>query len=238
MYVDPRTPGAYDLIHRARGKDYGAEAGKVADMVRRLRPAATTLLDVACGTGLHLEAFARLGFQVVGVDVSPVMLDAAGRRLPGVTLHEGDMTDFALEERFDVVTCLFSSIAFMTDRRQLDRALRTMAAHLVPGGVLVLEPWVQPDDWEVGVVDADAANEDDVAVAKVTRTDLDGPVGILEMHYLVSTAKGVEAFAEHHRLGLFHDDELADALQESGLAVHHDFPGITGRGLYLGIAPS
>jgi SAM-dependent methyltransferase len=235
MYVDPRTPAAYDLIHRERGKDYAIEARQVAAMVRRLRPGAHALLDVACGTGLHLDAFADLGFDVTGVDVSPVMLDAARRRRRDATLHEGDMRSFALDQRFDVVTCLFSSIAFMTDREQLDRAIGNMVGHLRPHGVLVVEPWVQPEDWEVGVVDADAANDAEIAVAKVTRTDKDGEVGVLAMHYLTATADGVGRFDEEHRLGLFHDEELADALQEAGLAVHHDFPGITGRGLFLGI---
>ena len=235
MYVDPRTAVAYDLIHRARGKDYAAEARQVAGMVRRLRPDATRLLDVACGTGLHLEAFAALGFDVTGIDVSPVMLAMARRRLAAVPLHEGDMRSFALGTRFDVVTCLFSSVAFMTDTDQLAEALTTMAAHLVPGGMVVVEPWVQPEVWAVGVVDADAANEDDVAVAKVSRTDREGDVSILDMRYVVATTEGIETFDEQHRLGLFTDDDLADALHSAGLAVHHDFPGITGRGLFLGI---
>lgn len=237
MYVDPLSAVAYDLIHRARGKDYAGEAAQVAERVRRLRPGARTLLDVACGTGLHLEAFAELGFEVAGSDVAPVMLDVARRRLPDVPLHESDMRTMALGRRFDVVTCLFSAIACMTTRADLARAIAAMAAHLAPGGVLVVEPWVEPEVWEAGIVDADSANGDDMAVAKVTRTDLDreGHVSVVELRYVVATADGITTFDELHHLGLFTDEEMAAALHDAGLAVHHEFPGITGRGLFLAL---
>ena len=42
------------------------------------------------------------------------MLGIARHRLPGVPLHLADMRDFDLPERFDAVTCLFSSIGYLT----------------------------------------------------------------------------------------------------------------------------
>src|SRR5687767_2236719 len=47
----------YDLVYRGRGKDYAAEAADVATLIRSKRPEAASLLDVACGTGLHLHGF-------------------------------------------------------------------------------------------------------------------------------------------------------------------------------------
>jgi dTDP-3-amino-3,6-dideoxy-alpha-D-glucopyranose N,N-dimethyltransferase len=52
---------AYELLHAARGKDYVREAAAVAERIRRRRPDARTLLDVACGSGLHLAAFTESG---------------------------------------------------------------------------------------------------------------------------------------------------------------------------------
>jgi len=69
------------------------------------------------------------------------MLQLAASRLPGVPLHPGDMRDFDLGERFDVVTCLGSSIAWMTTDADMRRAVANMARHLHPGGVLLIEPW-------------------------------------------------------------------------------------------------
>lgn len=49
----------YDLIHEARGRQAGAEADLVVGELRRRSPHATSLLDVACGTGANLPRFAE-----------------------------------------------------------------------------------------------------------------------------------------------------------------------------------
>jgi SAM-dependent methyltransferase len=73
------------------------------------------------------------------------MLEVAVGRLPGVPLHEVDMLTMDLGRRFDAVTCLFSSIGYAHTPERLQAAVATMARHLEPGGVLVLEPWLWPD---------------------------------------------------------------------------------------------
>jgi SAM-dependent methyltransferase len=163
----------YDLIHRAQGKDYAAEAAQVAHEVRARKADAASLLDVACGTGGHL-LYLRDDFSVGGVELDPAMLEVARRRLPEAELHAGDMRTFDMGRRYDAVTCLFSAVGYMLRREDLDLAMATMARHLVPGGVLIVEPWFHPDQWFDGHVVADAANEVDVAVARVSRSTRDG----------------------------------------------------------------
>ena len=90
-------------------------------VIDRYVPSARSLLDVACGTGKHLEHLQH-HYRVAGVDISPAMLDVARRRLPGVPLHVGDMVDFELGRTFDVVTCL-ESLEFTSDPKQIVREL-------------------------------------------------------------------------------------------------------------------
>jgi ubiquinone/menaquinone biosynthesis C-methylase UbiE len=97
----------YDDMHAF--KDYAGEAHYLVGVIRRHHPNARSLLDVACGTGRHLEHL-RQEFEVEGLDVNPRFLSIARNRLPGVTLHEEDMTEFDLSRTFDVVTVLFGSI--------------------------------------------------------------------------------------------------------------------------------
>src|SRR5687768_10017592 len=133
-------------MYRGIGKDYAAESAEVADLVLRRRPAARTLLDVACGTGGHLEHL-RHRFTVTGFERSRHMAALCREKVPGVEIHEGDMRRFDLGVTFDAVTCLFSSIGYMTSTDDLDRAIAAMVAHLTPGGVLVIDPWFFPDRW-------------------------------------------------------------------------------------------
>ena len=138
----------YDAVHASRGKDYAAEAATVDAAIRAHgRSSGQRLLDVACGTGLHLRHL-RDHYAVEGIDVDEGMLAIARERLgPDVPLHHGDMRAFDLGRTFDAVTCLFSAIGHVRTVAGLRRAIARMAAHLAPGGVLVVEPWIHPPDW-------------------------------------------------------------------------------------------
>ncbi len=125
-------------------KNYGEASATLCEIVDRLAPGASALLDVGCGTGRHLSHL-RERFSVEGVDVSPEMLEIAEARCPGVPLHEGSLAEFSLGRRFDVVTCLFGSIAYAADEASLRRAVHRMVDHLQAGGLLIVEPWVMPD---------------------------------------------------------------------------------------------
>lgn len=234
MYAHDYAAAAHDLIHQTRGKDHRAEAEQVTARVRHHRPDAGRLLDVACGTGLHLAAFAELGFDVTGVELSPAMLKAARQQVPNIELHEGNMRTFELPARFDAVVCLFSAIGYMTTTTDLGQAVATMAAHLTPGGVLVVEPWFGPDDWAPGTLHADCANNDILAAARASRSGRDGDISTIDMRYVIATADGTDTFTEHHRMGLFDTGQYRQAFENAGLTVEHDLDGLIGRGLFLG----
>lgn len=227
---------AYELLHAARGKDYGREAAAVAERIRSRRPDATTLLDVACGSGLHLAAFAGSGWDVEGTDLSDAMLAAARPRLPGVALHSADMRTFRLDRRFDAAVCLFSAIGYMTTLEDLASAVANMRDHLVPGGVLVVEPWFQPADWHDGLVFSEAAKEGDLAVARVSRSWQEGDVSVIEMVYALATPARAWSFTEIHRMGLFTVDQQLEVYRAAGFSVEHEAPGLTGRGLLVALA--
>jgi hypothetical protein len=55
------------------------------------------------------------------------------------------MTNFATGKLYDVITCLCSAIGELLDIEQVNRAVRTMTKHLKPGGVLLVEPWLRPE---------------------------------------------------------------------------------------------
>jgi ubiquinone/menaquinone biosynthesis C-methylase UbiE len=103
----------YDTIYRAVGKDYEAEARRVHELIQNhKRSAGHRLLDVACGTGGHVQHL-KEQYLVEGLDKNPDMLELARIRNPGTTFHVADMTDFQLDSSFDAVVCLLSSIGYV-----------------------------------------------------------------------------------------------------------------------------
>jgi SAM-dependent methyltransferase len=232
--VYDRAARYYDTIYGY--KDYRAEAAYVEALIRRhQRSRGRALLDVACGTGRHLEHL-RERYDCQGLDLSREMLAIARSRLPGLPLHQADMAAFDLGRRFDAVVCLFSAIGYMTSPRRLNRALAAMARHLEPGGVLVVEPWLGPGDWRTGHLSARFVDEPALKLARLSVSARRGRLTPLDEHHLVATPAGVEHFRHRHTLALYSDDEYRAAFRAVDLEPLRD-AGLPGepRGLYLAI---
>ncbi len=227
----------YDAIYAAMGKDYAAESRKARRFIqRRKKSAGNSLLDVACGTGLHANQFRRW-YRAEGLDLDREMLKAARRNCPAIKFHCGDMTEFDLHRRFDIVVCLFSSIGYVKTKPRLFRAIQTMGDHLAPGGVLLVEPWFTPEQWTAGRVGTIFADEPDYKIVRMSRSSRRGKISIVDFEYLIGTAKGIEHCRETHVLGLFTHAEYLSAFRAAKLEVVHDPEGLDGRGLYIGLKP-
>jgi SAM-dependent methyltransferase len=230
--VFARSARIYDAVYS--WKDYAGEAARVHELVQARKPGAATLLDVACGTGTHLAEL-RGRYRCEGLDLEPELLAVARERLPDVPVHEGDMRDFDLGRRFDVVTCLFGSIGYVLTVEGLEAAVAAMARHLEPGGVLLVEPWLRPEGVKphVGAVFVD---EPELKIGRVNTIEVEGRISSFDFHFLVGTPESVEHFVEHHELALFTHEEQLAAFRAAGLEVEHDEEGLMGRGLYIGVA--
>lgn len=232
---DSRSAEIYDLIYeQARGRSYREEAEAVLERLAELRPGGVhSLLDVACGTGAHLPHFAERT-EVEALDLNPAMVELARRRAPGVPVHRADMSDFDLGRRFDAIVSLFSSIAYVRTVEALNRTLATFAAHLQPGGVVVLEPWYEPDRFLAGTVHAAFVDQPDRKIARFNRSQLIDGRSVVDFHYLIAEPDGVQYFTERHDMALFSRDQMEEAFRRAGLEVSFEPEGLCGRGLYLG----
>jgi SAM-dependent methyltransferase len=97
------------------------------------------ILDVACGAGRHAGPLAALGTDVVGVDTSAHLLEAAPRDT-GATYALADMRALPFADRFDIAICLFASFGLVGDGEDAV-AMSSMAGALTPGGILLIESW-------------------------------------------------------------------------------------------------
>ena len=230
-----RSADLYDAIYDAMGKDYAAESEIVLTRIGAVRGSGPdTLLDVACGTGRHLE-YLSASASCVGLDIDPGLLGVASRRCPEIELVQADMTDFDLGRTFDAVTCLFSSIGYVRTIEGLWAAARCLAAHVDDGGVVLVEPWMAPGAWTSGHVQVVQAHGPDCTVVRMMQSSLVGSLSVLDAHYLIGGPGGVSHVTERHELGLFTLDEYAAAFAAAGLTVSVDPEGLTGRGLITAV---
>lgn len=223
----------YDTIYGDM-LDYDALSARLVELLDERAPHAATLLEVACGTGLYLEHLIGR-YDVVGVDLSEQMLAVARGRLPDVSFHAADMRTMELGATFDVVACLGSSVAYCVTKEELQATYGRFAAHLTPGGVLIVEPWLTPGAWIDDNVGLDVHGEASMRVARMIASSRKGSVGTLLFHHLVGVpGHGVDYFVEEHVTGLFPVDEHLEAFAAAALDPRWlpDEGGL-GRGLYL-----
>jgi 2-polyprenyl-3-methyl-5-hydroxy-6-metoxy-1,4-benzoquinol methylase len=109
------------------GHDLAGEARLVDAMVAR----GSRILDAGCGPGRVGGALAEAGHDVVGVDVDPVLIEAAeadhrGPRWLVQDLAELDLAAYGIEEPFDAVVCAGNVMTFLapSTRREVLRRLR------------------------------------------------------------------------------------------------------------------
>jgi SAM-dependent methyltransferase len=224
----------YELFYSS--KSYAGEVEALTHFIdKHLQLVGNDLLDVACGTGHHIQYLKSI-YTCQGLDINEQYLQIAKQRNPSVPFHLADMIDFDLSARFDIVTCLFSAIGYCRTPDNLNRAVDSMSRHLKQGGLLLVEPWFDTITYKAGLAHAITIEQPGVKACRMNVSAIENGLSVLDFHFLIATEGfGVEYITERHELGLFSADDYMQAFRKSGLKVSYDPTGLTGRGLYIGI---
>jgi cyclopropane fatty-acyl-phospholipid synthase-like methyltransferase len=107
-------------------------------LIDKWHPKATTLMELACGTGAVLQYFAH-NYDVSGVDLSKGMLSIAKKRLPKASFFRQDMTQFAVPGRLDVILCVYDSINHLVHFNDWQNVFARVKHHLNAKGVFIFD---------------------------------------------------------------------------------------------------
>lgn len=225
----------YDLIYAQ--KDYQKEGALLTKLIAKYkRSKGKELLEVACGTGKHLT-YLQEKFSCTGLDINPGMLDIARKKLRNVTLRQANMINFQLPKKFDVITCLFSSIGYVKTYANLKRTIRNFAWHLKPGGMVIIEPWLTKAVYRPGSPHMGTYEDKDLKIARLVVSKVQGEVSVMDMHFLIAERnKEVKHFVDRHELGMFDTDETLRSMRAAGLKAKFLKKGLLKeRGLFIGV---
>ncbi|MGI8496787.1 MAG: class I SAM-dependent methyltransferase [Gemmatimonadaceae bacterium] len=115
--------------------------------VEAAKEAGSPVLEIGCGTGRVLIPTARAGLDIVGLDLSPHMLDICRRKVSAepaavqsrIELVRADMRTFELRRAFSLVTLPFRPFQHLVSVADQLSCLESVRRHLAPGGRLILD---------------------------------------------------------------------------------------------------
>ena len=150
LRTDPYAPVArwYDRLFEPINKGL-----RVLGLRLFLPKQGTAILDVGCGTGVHLELYQRYRCALYGIDLSPSMLEVARRRLgDSACLQLGDASAMPFEDRsFDLVMATLAlhemkhatrSSVIREMRRVLKEDGRILLIDYHPGPIRPFKGWL------------------------------------------------------------------------------------------------
>ncbi len=140
----------YDLIYE--DKNYQNEVKYIHELIQKLNPGAKTILDIGCGTGVHANMLASMGYEILGIDYSDKMIEIANFKKNNIYIlnsellnfKTGDIRSLDLGRKFDVVISLFHVISYLNTNEDVFKGLDTIYNHLNPGGVAIFDFWHGP----------------------------------------------------------------------------------------------
>lgn len=146
--------------------DRSEAAERLSELIRETKPNARNVLELGCGTGSMLKHL-QDRYQVAGLDISSTMLSIARKKVARAKLFRQDMVDFQVNQRFDVIFCVFDSINHVRRFSDWKKVFVTVRRHLSAGGCFIFDintqrkldrhiaepPWVHRFGRDLSIID-------------------------------------------------------------------------------------
>jgi len=220
---DQKYAKYYDLFNK--NKDYSKECDFLEKVFEKYFPGKVKkILDLGCGTGIHAQNLSKIGYGMDGLDLSQAMLNIAdSRNIPGAKFYLGDMSQFNINQRYDVCTSMFAAFGYLTKNKQIESALKSIKGHLNPGGLFILDVWNG-----LGVMHELPTSRVKISSPgdyKITRTSypcLDAKNHICKVKFDVKIQEDneeIDFYEETHNMRFFFPQELKKYFQDSGFEI-------------------
>lgn len=136
------TPEVFDLAFSYR--DYGNEVDHLEYNWQKAAGSDNQrVLDIACGTGRHIEQFNLRGYDCAGMDINADMINYTREKFdceePKIDLFEMDMRDFTLPMKFGLAINMLASVNIIVTNEEMVSHLKSVANALENGGIYYLE---------------------------------------------------------------------------------------------------
>lgn len=175
----------YDLLYK--DKDYVSEAEYVIKLAQKHKTNCTKFLELGCGTGNHAAILCKKGFEVVGLERSAEMVNLAlQKNITNFKPSVADITNFSLNEKFDVALSLFHVISYLTTNDELLKCLNTVNEHLNENGVFIFDVWYSPAVYiQKPETRVKRISNNNIAVTRIAESTMHYQKNVVDVNYSI-----------------------------------------------------
>lgn len=219
--------GDYAYYYNAfyQDKDYQAEAVQVDELLKRYGEGVKSIINYGCGTGRHDLALHRLGYQCMGVDMSPLMIEIARENAKkentAIGFFVADVRNYEPERRYDAVISLFHVMSYQNSNEDVAAAFRSVRSALDKDGIFLFDVWYGPgvlsDQPVVRVKEIEDERNKLVRIARPIMHDKENVVDVCYEVLVIEKESGkTKTINEVHHMRYFFRPELEFLLKEAG----------------------
>jgi SAM-dependent methyltransferase len=184
-------------------------------VVKKKAPQASSWLDLCCGAGSLLKFVCEEGYAAVGVDSSNHQITYAKQNAPDAKIFRGDIRKLSLPQTFDVITCMFDSLNYLTLKQDLGKVFQKVQLHINQNGLFAFDMNTfhgLQDQWCMTT----ATHDEHSTVIVETSFNAKRALGSCLITGFLKDGKGYRRFQEEHIERGYKVYEIEDLLRKAG----------------------
>lgn len=210
-----------------------AETTKKNALIERLLKfqGVKTVLDMTCGTGSQVFYLHERGYEVMGSDFSPALIEQAQKKAKSqskdITFIDGDVRDLYLGQ-FDAIITIFNAIGHLT-KLDFEKALQNIHRNLNNGGIYIFDIF-NLEAITDKVIDSFDMNIENVVngvkIQNIQHSEIDRENRLLNSHDRLTIFKDdhePEIYTNSFSLQIYTAEELKNMLSQAGFKVIHQY---------------
>ncbi len=210
--------------------DYTAIADYIESTLSRLGKKANLVCDLACGTGTLTDILQKRGYDMIGIDLSPEMLNIAREKNPDILLLNQDIRTFELYGTVDALLCMTDSLNYIETHEDLFAIFKAAkTCYLNPDAPFIFD---LNSPFKLKTVlgnNTFTYDSDDVFYVWENEFDTDANCTDFYLTFFVKDGETYHRFCEQHTEYIYEPAKIKALLKKAGFTKIEIFDGYTNR---------
>lgn len=209
--------------------DYSAMCNYIEELfVRHLSKKPQLIADLACGTGSVCIEMDSRGYDMIGIDISPQMLNRATEKSENrkILYLNQDICEFELYGTVDCFTCLLDSVNHLTDDGDIERLFSLVHNYLNPHGVFIFD--VNSEYKFEHILSDNIFTYENDNIFYVWENNYEDNICDMYVNFFVNNGESYKRIEQAHSERFYSDDEILRVADDCGLKLC----GVYGEGTF------